>query len=345
MHTVLGDGETFSSAGYAEVMGAVIGHSILEMDEPEHHTYRSLVQQAFSRKAMERWETELVGAVVDEQIDEFVDDGHADLVRELTFPFPVDVIAALLGLPREDLPEFHRLAVELISVERRHGTARSAASEALHDYFAGDHRRAPRPNPRDDMISRARRTPSSTASASPTTRSSPSCRLLLPAGAETTYRSSSQPAVRPAHRPRPARRRCAPTASLMPQAIEEGIRWEPPLLTIMRTATRDTEVCGVPIPAGAIVDRQHRLGQPRRDALGRRPSASTSSATRTPHIGVRATARTCASACTSPAWRPGWRSTASSTACPNLRLDPDAPEPYITGITFRAPPRLDVVWG
>ena len=62
-------------------------------------------------------------------------------------------------------------------------------------------------------------------------------RLLLPAGAETTYRSSSNllfglltnpdqlDAVRN-------------DRSLMPQAIEEGLRWEPPLPGIMRTATR-----------------------------------------------------------------------------------------------------------
>ena len=50
----------------------------------------------------------------------------------------------------------------------------------------------------------------------------------------------------------------------MPQAIEEGLRWEPPLLGIMRTATRDTEVDGMPIPAGSIVVGQHRLGEPRR---------------------------------------------------------------------------------
>jgi cytochrome P450 len=43
VQTVLRDGETFSSAGYADVMGAVMGHTILEMDEPEHHTYRGLV--------------------------------------------------------------------------------------------------------------------------------------------------------------------------------------------------------------------------------------------------------------------------------------------------------------
>src|SRR5437868_2296520 len=77
---VLRDNVRFSSSGYAEVMGAVMGHTILEMDEPEHHAYRSLIQQAFSRKAMEMWENELVGGVVDELIDTFIDDKRADLV-------------------------------------------------------------------------------------------------------------------------------------------------------------------------------------------------------------------------------------------------------------------------
>src|SRR3954463_10182241 len=90
---VLRDNVRFSSNGYAEVMGAVMGHTILEMDEPEHHAYRSLIQQAFSRKAMESWETELVGPVVDELIDGFVGEGRADLVSRLLFPFPVNVIA------------------------------------------------------------------------------------------------------------------------------------------------------------------------------------------------------------------------------------------------------------
>src|SRR5262245_27474668 len=116
VQTVLRDGETFSSAGYADVMGAVMGHTILEMDEPEHHTYRGLVQQAFSRKAMDRWEADAVTSIVDECIDAFVERGHANLVRELTLPFPVNVIASMLGLPRQDLPQFHRFAIELISV-------------------------------------------------------------------------------------------------------------------------------------------------------------------------------------------------------------------------------------
>ncbi len=85
---MLRDGETFSSAGYADVMGMVMGHTILEMDEPEHHTYRSLVQQAFTRKAMDTWEREAITPIVDEHIDAFIDRGHAELVRELTLPVP-----------------------------------------------------------------------------------------------------------------------------------------------------------------------------------------------------------------------------------------------------------------
>ncbi|MEZ5136552.1 MAG: hypothetical protein R2699_16265 [Acidimicrobiales bacterium] len=81
---VLRDDATFSSSLYSQVMGPVMGRSILEMDEPEHHAYRVLLQQAFTRKEMQRWETELVAPVVHRLIDGFVADGEVDLVR--SFP-------------------------------------------------------------------------------------------------------------------------------------------------------------------------------------------------------------------------------------------------------------------
>ena len=93
MSQVLRDNHTFSSKVYAAMMGPVMGHTILEMDEPEHRHHRGLVAEAFRHKTLARWEAELVSAVVDELIDAFVDRGRAELVRELTFPFPVQVIA------------------------------------------------------------------------------------------------------------------------------------------------------------------------------------------------------------------------------------------------------------
>ena len=338
VQAVLRDGDTFSSSGYADVIGAVMGHTILEMDEPEHHTYRSLVQQAFSRKAMDRWEAELVRAVVDEHIDRFIDRGHADLVRELTFPFPVVVIARLLGLPREDLTRFHRLAVELISVgfDMDRGLV---ASSALHEYFSGIIAQRRR-NPQNDVISvllgaelDGQRLTDDEIIAF--------LRLLLPAGAETTYRSSSNllfglltntdqlDALRS-------------DRALMAQAIEEGLRWEPPLLTIMRTATCDTAVEGVEIKAGATI--VINMGSANHDEKYWE-NAEAFDIFRPPrqHLAFAFGPHMCL----------GLHLARMETRVvvgrlldrlPGMRIDPDAEPPYITGMTFRAPNALPVAF-
>jgi len=339
VHTVLGDGELFSSAGYGEVMGVLMGRSILEMDEPEHHAYRSILQQAFTRSEMQRWEVELVGPLVHGMIDEFVDDHRADLVRQLLFVFPVRVIAALLGLPEEDLPRFHRLAVELIGATTIDWDRALGASAELRDYFAGivaERRRLPE----EDMISvlvqaeqDGQRLTDEEIFAF--------CRLLLPAGAETTYRSSSNLMVGLLTHPDQLDAVRA-DRDLVPLAIEEGVRWEPPLLTIHRTATRDTEVCGVAVPAGAGI--LCNLGSANHDET-RWPDAERFDVfrERRPHLGFAHGPHMCL----------GMHLARMETQValgalfdrlPGLRLDPAAPDPYISGRVFRAPPRLDVVW-
>ncbi len=246
---VLRDGATFSSSGYEQIMGIVMGHSILEMDEPEHSRYRGLIQQAFTRKIQARWETELVHPIVHKLIDRFEDRGRAELVRELTFPFPVNVIAGMLGLPHEDLPQFHRWAVELISVG--HDWERGlAASKKLAEYFGGILAER-REQPREDLISLlaqaeldGHRLTDEDIFAF--------LRLLLPAGAETTYRSSSNLLFGLLTHPDQldAVRK---DRSLIPQAIEEGLRWEAPLTGISRKASKDVEIYGVKIPKDATV--------------------------------------------------------------------------------------------
>ena len=336
---VLRDGHRFSSAGYAEVMGKVMGHTILEMDEPEHHAYRSLLQQAFTRKAMVAWEHELVEPIIDELIDGFVDDGRAELVSKLFFPFPVNVIAGLLGLPRRDLPLFHRLTVELISVSvdmERAGRASVALAEYLTPFI---HER--RDNPGHDMISVL------TLAEHDGHRLTDDeilafCRLLLPAGAETTYRSSSNLTCGLLTHPDQLDALRA-DRSLLNQAIEEGLRWEPPLLMIIRTATEDTEVCGIAVPAGAPV--VINMGAANHDE-SRWPDPGSFDIFRDQHahVAFASGVHMCL----------GMHLARMETRVvlerlfdrlPGLRLDPEAPAPYITGMTFRAPPRLDVVWG
>ena len=338
VHAILGDGEAFSSAGYGEVMGLVMGRSILEMDEPEHRTYRSILQQAFTRTEMERWQTELVEPLVSRMVDEFASAGQADLVRELFFPFPVRVIAALLGLPEEDLPEFHRLAVELIGVTVNWDRA-IESSEKLRQYFAGivaERRR----NPADDMISVLVQAEQDGQHLDDEEIYA-FLRLLLPAGAETTYRSSSNLLYGLLTHPDQFEELLA-DRSLMPRAIEEGIRWEPPLLIIIRSATRDVDVCGVMIPEGASV--VCNLGSANHDETRwPDPEAFDIFRERRPHIGFAHGPHMCL----------GMHLARMETQValsmlfdrlPNLRLDPDIDDHYISGEIFRAPPRLDVVW-
>ena len=107
---------------------------------------------AFSQKAVARWEHELVERVADELIDRFAGRGRAELVREFTFPYPTQIIAGLLGLPREDYPQFQRWSISLLSilVNRERGLA---ASNALREYFVPI-LEARRREPREDLISR-----------------------------------------------------------------------------------------------------------------------------------------------------------------------------------------------
>ena len=339
VQTVLRDGETFSSAGYADVMGAVMGHTILEMDEPEHHTYRGLVQQAFSRKAMERWEEEAVGPIVDECIDAFIERGNAELVRELTLPFPVNVIASMLGLPRADLPQFHRWAIELISVsfDWERGTR---ASAQLRDYFAGvlAERRV---HPANDLMSILA---VSEVDGQHLTDEEifAFLRLLLPAGAETTYRSSSNLLFGLLTNPDQLDALRADRA-LMPKAIEEGLRWEPPLTTIVRTATRDTVVDGVDVPAGAVVITN--MGSANHDEkYWERSEEFDIHREQRQHLAFAFGPHMCL----------GMHLARMETRVvlerifdrlPNLRIDPAADAPQITGMTFRAPPALPVLFG
>ena len=335
---VLLDGETFSSAGYAQSVGPVFGHSILEMDEPEHSRYRGLIQKAFSKRALDRWEHELVKPIVNRMIDRFAARGHADLVRELTFPFPVSVIAGMIGLDEADLPAFHRMATELISITL--DPARGIrASEGLREMFArvlAERRQVPR----DDLMSVL-----AAAELEGTKLDDEAIyaflRLLAPAGAETTYRSLGNLLLGLFQHPDQLEALRANRA-LMPQAIEEGLRWEPPLLNIARTTTREVEVGGVVLPAGANVSVN--LGAANRDEA-RFPNPEVFDIFRPQKTNVAFA--TGAHRCLGLHLARMESTVALNTLfdrLPNLRLDPEAEDIHISGLTFRSPVSLPVLF-
>jgi cytochrome P450 len=337
---MLRDNETFSSAIVIDTFGDVLGrHVMLGMDEPEHGRHRALVSKAFSQKTIARWEDELVRPVGNRLIDRFVERGQADLVKEFNFDYPTQIIARLLGLPQQDYAEFQRWSISLLSFTINPERGR-VASETLRDYFTPI-LAARRDEPRDDLISGLVHAEISGERLSDEEIFS-FLRLLLPAGIETTYRAlgnllfgllshSDQLDTVRADR------------SLLPQAIEEAVRWEPPLLTITRVATCDTQLAGVPIPAGSAVmpmlgaaNRQEdRYLEPDRFDILRqlRPPVSWGHGVHV-CLGMHLARMEMRAALNMMFDR-----------LPNLRLDPDGDDPHIRGQVFRSPTSLPILFG
>src|SRR4029453_18242087 len=232
----------------------------------------------------------------------------------------------MLGLPREGLTEFHAKAVELITIitDIERGLV---ASQWLYEYFATiiTERRA---DPRHDLISVLVQAELD-GQCLTDDEIIAFLRLLLPAGAETTYRSSSNLMFGLLSNPdqlaalRDAR-------SLMRQAIEEGLRWEPPLTGIGRTATRDVEVDGVMIPAGSPI--QVEMGSANRDpSRWERPDDFDIFRDQKQHMSFAFGPHMCLGMHLAR-----METTVAVNAIldrlPNVRLDPDAPESYIAGL-------------
>ena len=339
--TVLRDGETYSSGQIIKlIMGDVMGrHIMLGMDDPEHRRYRALVSTAFGPKAIARWEAQLVEPIASQLIDRFADRGHADLVREFTFPYPTQVIGGMLGLPREDFRQFQRWSIAILSVFTRREEAIAASAE-VKDYLSRilyDRRR----EPRDDLISDLAQAELDGERLSDEEIFS-FLRLLLPAGVETTYRSTGNLLFSLLSRPDQLAAVRA-DRSLVPQAIEETVRYEAPLLNITRIATRDTVLGGVPIPEGSTVlpmlaaanRDESRWDDPDRYDIFRavRPSVGWGQG---PHIclGMHLA-------------RVEMRAALNLLLdrLPRLRLDPDGDDPHIRGQVFRSPTALPVLFG
>jgi cytochrome P450 len=337
---VLRDSETFSSGQIIDlIMGDVMGkHIMLGMDGAAHRRYRALVSTAFRQKALERWESELIVPTANELIGEFAGRGCAELVKDFTFPYPTKVIAGLLGLPPSDYKQFQRWSIAILSVFTQRERAIAASAE-VKEYLAtilSDRRREPRIDLISDLahaeLDGERLTDEEIFSF---------LRLLLPAGVETTYRSTGNLLFSLLSRPDTLDAVRA-DRSLVPQAIEEALRYETALLNITRLAMRDTEISGVPVPAGSTV--MLMLAAANRDEM-RWPDSESFDIARAPrpHISFGQGPHICIGMHLA---RMEMRVALNLLLdrLPDLRLDPAADDPHIRGQVFRSPTSLPVLF-
>jgi len=331
---VLKDATTYSSRSNA-VVGQIMGRTLIEMDGKEHTRHRALVQPVFTPKGMNGL-APVLDRMIGELLDELNGETAVDLVPRFTERFPVQVMAHLIGVPREDHPHFQRWAIDIIGFPRDIERGMAAAA-ALRDYLLPVIA-ARRSEPRDDVISKL--VAGEVEGHGLTDDEVVSfLRLLAPAGAETTFRLIGNMLV--ALLTVPERwERVRGDRALLPWAVEETLRWETSVCMISRQTTADVVIRDVPIPAGnnlsvaiasANRDEEH-YERPDDYDLDRRADDHLAFAFGRHHcLGYHLAnleARLALGALLD--------------RFPALRLDPDAPAPTITGLAFRSPKSLPV---
>lgn len=246
----LTDYNRFSS----EALGANEGFlkdTLVAIDPPYHRKLRSLVNLAFTSRAVARL-SDRITQITQEQIDKAREQGTMDVVADMAFPLPAKVIAELLGVPDEDWDIFQRWARADTSdpaAARRQAGQRSMFEE-MSDYFTMllEERRR---RPRADLISDL-----SVAEIDGERLSQYElvkfCMLLLAAGQETTKNLIANAIVCFTDHP-DAMERLIREPALMPRAIEEVLRYLPPVWFLMRRTREDVELAGQHIPANQNV--------------------------------------------------------------------------------------------
>lgn len=226
----------------------------LQIDPPDHKKYRVLLDPLFAPKKMERLDAD-IAVLVNELIDGFIDDGRCEFNNDFAVPLPCIVFLRLMGLPVEDLDVLLRLKDGIIRGNGEldpgtQGRARAAAGRECYDYFGAildERQRAPR----DDMLSLFLQ---AEVEGKRLTRDEilDVCYLFLIAGLDTVTDSLTCFFHTLAART-DLRRRLVEQPEVVPAAVEELLRWESPVPSVVRIATQDLEIEGCPIKAGDAV--------------------------------------------------------------------------------------------
>jgi cytochrome P450 len=252
---VLSDYEVFSSHFRQQVgtsSNQPFSASLISSDPPRHRQLRSLVTQAFTPRSVEQLAPR-IQTIVDEHLDQVMAAGEMDVVRDLSYPLPVIVIAELLGIPAEDRERFKHWSDIVVGAADFGGNIdyqafNNQAVMEMSAYFMSmiEQRRQ---QPGDDLISGLLAAQIEGEHLSEIELLG-FCALLLVAGNETTtnllvnamYTFSEHPETWQRLRAEPA---------LLPDAIEEVLRYRSPVQAMFRFSTKEVTLQDQVIPANS----------------------------------------------------------------------------------------------
>jgi cytochrome P450 len=239
---------------------------MLQLDDPDHHRLRSLVNQAFNQRAADEFRPR-IREIANEVLDAVSERDSFDVVSDYAIPFPIIAIAELLGVDSAEMDQFKLWSDALILMANPARTPEQSAQLAtaqkeLHAYFtrvaeARRHRRG------TDLIS-ALVSAEESGEQLTLREIATTCNLLLVAGNVTTTDLIGHGVLALLNHPdQLARLRANP--KLAQSAVEEMLRYDPPITQRNRVTTQPMSIDGVEIAAGYTISTSIQ-------AAGRDPS-------------------------------------------------------------------------
>jgi cytochrome P450 len=263
------DPETFTSTQYVNLEEVDddlmdLRRSMLETDGLRHRALRKLIQREFSQRSLTRNYEDFLGGLTKVTVDNALQNSEFDFVEKVSADFPINVLVRLLDVPVSDTgmlidwgnqmigntdPDYsEHLITDPDSDQYKHLPFRSPASLEVFEY-GRELARQRKGGDGTDLISiLVNRTPEDGEPLSASDFDNYFL-LLVIAGNETTRHAISQSMLALIEN-QDQLKRLQEQPELIPNAVEEFLRWASPVYHFRRTATRDVELGGKSIKAG-----------------------------------------------------------------------------------------------
>jgi cytochrome P450 len=227
--------------------------SLTNNDPPSHTVVRRVISKAFTRRQVESLEPR-VRAIADDLLDRFASHGHVEFVREFSFPLPMRVILAVMGVPESDMLQLKQWADDWIALVTRPLTPEEqdqVIDRLLESQkYWEDLISSRKTDPRDDLLTDLIAASEDGEGPISLYQMINACSVIVLAGHETTMNLIGNCLYHLLTTPEQWRLVCEDRANI-PRAVEETLRADTSVPAMMRTATEPVTLGGVELPRGS----------------------------------------------------------------------------------------------